>query len=112
MRKRPALQTRADALAQRIAAFIHAHRPRTSLPAAFLLTCARPAPDRQAGGNGGASGAGSSGSGSDTDASGSGDGDPCELCGRTFPHEHIRAMYRGGSGGNVDGCGSDSDSGE
>lgn len=23
-------------------------------------------------------------------------GQACELCGRTFPHEHVRAMYRGG----------------
>lgn len=33
---------------------------------------------------------------------------PCELCGRTFPHEHIRAMYRGGGGGGG-GSGEDSD---
>lgn len=29
-------------------------------------------------------------------------GQACELCGRTFPHEHIRAVYRGGVEGEDD----------
>jgi hypothetical protein len=33
---------------------------------------------------------------------GEGAGAACELCGRTFPHEHIRAMYRGGGEGEGD----------
>ncbi|GBF95870.1 hypothetical protein Rsub_08461 [Raphidocelis subcapitata] len=61
-------------------------------------------------GRGGGKGGGGGGD-DDSDAAGSSDGDegggaPCDLCGRTFPHEHVRAMYRGGGG-----AGGDDDSG-
>lgn len=46
-------------------------------------------------------GAGSSDDGDDDSDEDSG-GQACELCGRTFPHEHVRAMYRGGGGDEDD----------
>jgi hypothetical protein len=55
-----------------------------------------------AGGRGAAAGSG----GSSEDEEGGPGGAPCELCGRTFPHEHVRAMYRGGE---EDGGGDSSD---
>ncbi|KIZ01270.1 hypothetical protein MNEG_6687, partial [Monoraphidium neglectum] len=36
----------------------------------------------------------------------------CELCGRSYPHEHVRAMYRGGGGGGGGSDGDDSGSEE
>lgn len=34
---------------------------------------------------------------------GEGGAAPCEMCGRTFPHEHIRAIYRGDGDGDSSG---------
>lgn len=59
------------------------------------------------GGSGsGDGGGGGGGGGGGSDSGGSGDDEACELCGRTYPHEHIRNAYRGGGG---DSSGSDAE---
>ncbi|KAG1667532.1 hypothetical protein FOA52_013722 [Chlamydomonas sp. UWO 241] len=30
-------------------------------------------------------------------------GDVCEVCGRCYPHEHVRSVYRGGGGAGEEG---------
>ena len=57
-------------------------------------------------------GAGAGDEDEDEDEDGDGDGRPCPECGRTYPHEHVRAVYSSAAlpgGGDSDDEGSDFD---